>query len=78
MFFISLIFIHDHLISPYKNSKSCNIVFIHSELKQVYHKIYFTNVQNTTMTVNTVIDRQDLTDTKDVETLSPTANTGSH
>lgn len=66
--FIFLIFIHDNLISPYKNSNSCNIVLTHSELKQVYYKIYFTNVQNTIMTVGIVIDRQDLIDSKDVET----------
>lgn len=78
MLYSSLIFIHNHLISPYKKSNSCNIVFIHSELKQVYHKIYFTNVQNTIMTVDTVIDMQELTDTKNVETLSPTANAGFH
>lgn len=69
MFSIFLIFIHDNLISPYENSNICNIVFIHSELKQIYYKIYFTNVQNTIRTADVVIDRQDLTDKKDVETL---------
>lgn len=58
MFFIFLIFIQDNLISPYKNSNSCNIVFIHSEFKQVYYKIYFTNVQNAIRTADIVIDNQ--------------------
>lgn len=62
----------DNLISPYiyRNITVPTVVFITSELKQVYcNEMYFINMQNIVMTVNTVIEREDITDTQDVEPL---------
>lgn len=66
-----LIFIEDNLISPYtyRNLTVAKVVSITSELKQVYYKMYFTNIQNIIKTVNIVIERQGLTHTEDVEPL---------
>lgn len=61
--FVFLIFIDDNLISPYiyRNLTVATVVSNSSKLKEVCNKMYFI-MQNIIMTVNIVVQRQDLTD----------------
>lgn len=69
--FVFFIFIDDNLISPYiyRNLTVATVVSNSSELKQVCYKMYFITMPNIVMTVNIVIQTQDLTDTDCVELL---------